>query len=79
MEILKLYSLEKYDELIEIFEHDKETGIFNDDLENENFNFIIGVSYYEVGKPYESLKYLLESDRLKEEVDKKMLIAKNYF
>ena len=78
MEILKLYSLEKYDELIETFEKDKETGIFNDDLENENFNFIIGVSYYEVGKPYESLKYLLESDRLKEEVDKKMLIAKNY-
>ena len=78
MEILRLYSVEKYDELIEIFEHDKETGIFNDDLENENFNFIIGASYYEVGRPYESLKYLLESDRLKEELDKKMLIAKNY-
>ena len=78
MEILRLYSLEKYDELIEIFEHDKETGIFNDDLENERFNFIIGLSYYELERPYESLKYLLESDRLKEEVDKKMLIAKNY-
>ena len=78
MEMLRLYSLEKYDELIEIFEKDKETGIFNDDLEDERFNFIIGLSYYELKRPYESLKYLLESDRLKEEVDKKMLIAKNY-
>ena len=78
MEMLRLYSLEKYDELIEIFESEKETGIFNDDLENERFNFIIGLSYYELDRPYESLKYLLESDRLKEEVDKKMLIAKNY-
>ena len=78
MEIIKLYSMNEYDKIIEIFEDNKNQGIFDDDLEKEMFNFIIGASYYELDKPYESLKYLLESDRLKEEVDKKMLIAKNY-
>ena len=77
-EIIRLYSMNEYDRIIEIFEDPKNQGIFDDSLEGEMFNFIIGASYYELNKPYESLKYLLESDRLKEEVDKKMLIAKNY-
>ena len=74
----KLYSLERYDELIETFEELKEKGIFERDFESPHFNFIIGLSYYELDRPYDSLKYLINSDRLYSTVDKKMLIAKNY-
>lgn len=76
--LLRLYSLERYDELIETFEEFKCDGIFERDLESPHFNFIIGLSYYELDRPYESLKYLINSDRLYSTVDKKMMIAKNY-
>ena len=78
IEIIKLYSLERYDEVIEVFEENKNDGIFDGDLENDRFNCIIGNSYYELQKPYEALKYLLESDRLNEKIYKKITIAKLY-
>ena len=77
-EIMRLYSKERFDEIIETFEGFKDDRIFDSKLEEEFFNFIIGISYYELDNPYESLKYLIESDRLKEEVDKKTLIAEIY-
>lgn len=78
MLLLKLYSLERYDELIETFEELKGDGIFERDFESPHFNFVIGLSYYELDRPYDSLKYLINSDRLFSTVDKKMMIAKNY-
>ena len=36
------------------------------------------MSYYELNMPYDSLKYLINSDRLYPAVDKKTAIAKNY-
>lgn len=78
IELIRLYSLGKYDEMIEIFEEYRKTDAFRNDWENEGFNFIIGMAYYELQRPYDSLKYLLESDRLKEDLEKKIAIAKNY-
>lgn len=77
-EILRLYPLEKYEELIEIFEEYKGEGIFDENMESEYFNSIIGNSYYELRKPYEALKYLIESDRLKADIEKKTNIAQLY-
>lgn len=76
--LIRLYSLGKYDELIESFEEQKQMGIFEKDLESAHFNYVIGMSYYELNKPYDSLKYLINSDRLYPTVDKKTAIAKNY-
>ena len=76
--LIRLYSLGKYDELIESFEEQKQKGIFEKDLESAHFNYVIGMSYYEMNKPYDSLKYLINSDRLYPTVDKKTAIAKNY-
>ncbi len=78
LELIRMESLGKYDEVIEIFEDLKGDGRFDNNLESPLFNYIIGHSYYEIKKPYESLKYLLESDRLFSTVEKKVLIAKNY-
>lgn len=79
LEIIKLYDMKKYKELIEIFEEGKADGIFNSELEDELFNCIIGMSYYHLNQPYNSLKYLIYSDKLKGEMGKKATIAKNYF
>ena len=76
--LIRLYSLGKYDELIESFEEQKEKGIFEKDLESAHFNYVIGMSYYELKRPYDSLKYLINSDRIYPAVDKKTAIAKNY-
>ena len=76
--LVRLYSLEKYDEIIKTFEELKANGIFEKDLESAHFNCIIGLSYYELGRHYDSLKYLINSDRIYPTVDKKMIIAKNY-
>ena len=76
--LIRLYSLGKYEELIESFEEQKQKGIFERDLESAHFNFVIGMSYYELNMPYDSLKYLINSDRLYPAVDKKTAIAKNY-
>ena len=62
--LIRLYSLGKYDELIESFEEQKQKGIFEKDLESAHFNYVIGMSYYELNRPYDSLKYLINSDRL---------------
>ena len=78
LEIIKLYSLGKYEEAIEIFEDFKNEGIFDGDLENERFNSVIGNAYYELRKPYDALKYLIESDRLKADAKKKANIAQLY-
>ena len=43
-----------------------------------HFNYVIGMSYYELNRHYDSLKYLINSDRLYPTVDKKTAIAKNY-
>lgn len=76
--LIRLYSLGRYEELIESFEELKKNGAFERDLESAHFNYIIGMSYYEMNKPYDSLKYLINSDRLYPTVDKKTAIAKNY-
>ena len=76
--LIRLYSLGRYEELIESFEELKKNGAFEKDLESAHFNYIIGMSYYELNKPYDSLKYLINSDRLYPTVDKKSAIAKNY-
>ncbi len=76
--LIRLYSLGKYDELIESFEEQKQKGIFEKDLESAHFNYVIGMSYYELNRPYDSLKYLINSDRLYPTADKKTAIAKNY-
>ena len=76
--LIRLYSLGKYDEVIESFEELKAKGMFEKDLESAHFNFVIGMSYYELNKPYDSLKYLINSDRIYPTVDKKTAIAKNY-
>lgn len=78
IELTHLESYGKYNEVIESFEELKTSGIFDHDLESPLFNYVIGHSYYELNKPYESLKYLIESDRLFSTVEKKILIAKNY-
>ena len=75
LELIQLYALERYDELIEIFEDLRQTGHFDRDLEGEYFNCIIGMSYNELNKPYEALKYLINSDRLFERINKKRTIA----
>lgn len=77
-ELIHLFSLHRYDEVIEIFEDLKSSGIFDNDLEEEHFCCIIGLCYYELDKPYESLKYLINSDRIKPDLNKKITIAKNY-
>ena len=79
IEIIKLFNIRKYEEVIEIFEEKKGDGIFNSDLEDELFNRIIGMSYFHLNQPYNSLKYLIYSDKLKPELGKKATIAKNYF
>ena len=61
--LIRLYSLGKYDELIESFEEQKQKGIFERDLESAHFNYVIGMSYYELNRHYDSLKYLINSDR----------------
>ena len=76
--LIRLYSIGRYEELIESFEELKKNGAFEKDLESAHFNYIIGMSYYEMNKPYDSLKYLINSDRLYPTVDKKTAIAKNY-
>ena len=76
--LIRLYSLGKYDELIESFEEQKQKGIFERDLESAHFNYVIGMSYYELNRHYDSLKYLINSDRLYPAVEKKTAIAKNY-
>ena len=76
--LIRLYSLGKYDELIESFEEQKQKGIFERDLESAHFNYIIGMSYHELKRHYDSLKYLLNSDRLYSTAEKKTAIAKNY-
>ena len=76
--LIRLYSLGRYEELIESFEELKKNGAFEKDLESAHFNYIIGMSYYEMNKHYDSLKYLINSDRLYPTVDKKSAIAKNY-
>ncbi|MBP5700428.1 MAG: hypothetical protein J6W71_06260 [Methanobrevibacter sp.] len=76
--LIRLYSLGKYDELIESFEEQKQKGIFERDLESAHFNYIIGMSYQELNRPFDSLKYLLNSDRLYSTAEKKAAIAKNY-
>ena len=76
--LIRLYSLGKYDELIESFEEQKQKGIFEKDLESAHFNYVIGMSYYELNRHYDSLKYLINSDRLYPTADKKTAIAKNY-
>ena len=76
--LIRLYSLGKYDELIESFEEQKQKGIFERDLESAHFNYVIGMSYYELKRPYDSLKYLINSDRIYPAVDKKTAIAENY-
>ena len=76
--LIRLYSLGRYEELIESFEELKKNGAFEKDLESADFNFVIGMSYYEMNRPYDSLKYLINSDRLYPTVDKKSAIAKNY-
>ena len=76
--LIRLYSLGKYEELIESFEEQKQKGIFERDLESAHFNYVIGMSYYELNRHYDSLKYLINSDRLYPAVDKKTAIAKNY-
>ena len=76
--LIRLYSLGKYEELIESFEEQKQKGIFERDLESAHFNYVIGMSYYELNRHYDSLKYLINSDRLYPTVDKKSAIAKNY-
>ena len=76
--LIRLYSLGKYDELIESFEEQKQKGIFEKDLESAHFNYVIGMSYYELNRHYDSLKYLINSDRLYPAVEKKTAIAKNY-
>ena len=76
--LIRLYSLGRFEELIESFEELKKNGAFEKDLESAHFNYIIGMSYYEMNKPYDSLKYLINSDRIYPTVDKKTAIAKNY-
>ena len=76
--LIRLYSLGRYEELIESFEELKKNGAFERDLESAHFNYVIGMSYYELNKPYDSLKYLINSDRIYPTVDKKTAIAKNY-
>ncbi len=76
--LMRLYSLGKYDEIIESFEELKAKGMFETDLESAHFNFIIGMSYYELKRHYDSLKYLINSDRIYPTVDKKTAIARNY-
>ena len=76
--LIRLYSLGKYEELIESFEEQKQKGIFERDLESAHFNYVIGMSYYELNRHYDSLKYLINSDRLYPAVEKKTAIAKNY-
>ena len=76
--LIRLYSLGRYEELIESFEELKKNGAFEKDLESAHFNYIIGMSYYEMNKHYDSLKYLINSDRIYPTVDKKTAIAKNY-
>ena len=78
LEIIKLYSLERYDDVIEIFEENKREMIKNGELEDAYFNFILGNSYNKLQRPYESLKYLIESDRLNEDIEKKKAIARIY-
>lgn len=79
MEIVWLFSLRKYDEMIETFEKYKDSGVLNDELEDPTFNYYLGQAYYFLKRPYESLKYLICSDRLIPKLSKKTLIAKNYF
>ena len=76
--LIRLYSLGKYDEVIESFEELKKNGEFEKDLESAHFNYIIGMSYHELNRHYDSLKYLLNSDRLYSTAEKKTAIAKNY-
>ena len=76
--LIRLYSLGRYEELIESFEELKKNGAFEKALESAHFNYIIGMSYYEMNKHYDSLKYLINSDRIYPTVDKKTAIAKNY-
>ena len=76
--LIRLYSLGKYDEVIESFEELKKNGEFEKDLESAHFNYIIGMSYHELNRHYDSLKYLLNSDRLYSTAEKKNSIAKNY-
>ena len=76
--LIRLYSLGRYEELIESFEELKKNGAFEKDLESAHFNYIIGMSYHELNRHYDSLKYLLNSDRLYSTAEKKNSIAKNY-
>ena len=76
--LIRLYSLGRYEELIESFEELKKNGEFEKDLESAHFNYIIGMSYHELNRHYDSLKYLLNSDRLYSTAEKKTAIAKNY-
>ena len=76
--LIRLYSLGKYDEVIESFEELRENGAFEKDLESAHFNYIIGMSYHELNRHYDSLKYLINSDRLYSTAEKKASIAKNY-
>ena len=78
VELFRLYSLERYSDVIEIFEGEKGEGTFDEALENDQFNYIIGRSYFELRKAYDALKYLIESDRLKGDIDKKATIARTY-
>lgn len=76
--LIRLYSLGKYDEVIESFEELRENGAFEKDLESAHFNYIIGMSYHELNRHFDSLKYLINSDRLYSTAEKKASIAKNY-
>ncbi len=78
MLLLKLFLLERYEELIGIFESD-DMEIYSSNLLHFEFNCILGVSYTFLNRHYDALKYLYKSNDLNETLATKYYIAVNYF
>ena len=76
--LLKLFSLERYGELIGIFESDDDET-YSSDLLHFHFNYMIGVSYTFLNRHYDALKYLYKSNDLNETLHTKYYIALNYY
>ena len=75
--LMRLFELERYAQIIEIFEENPTD--YDNDLLHFQFNYMIGASYSYMDRYMDGLKYLYKSYDLNPLGDIKFLMGRNYF
>ena len=77
-EIIKLFTLSRFEEAIQVFEEHKDSNVFDHEMKSHFFTNLLGHCYNQLKMHEEAVKYMSISDSIKPTVDKKIVMAKNY-